>query len=317
MMMFEKFLENLAGVTASLRSVQKMMHRAAVPLAIIFASIGVHAAPPIMAKAAATAVTVSPRMEDAKTIRLSSGVLVAADIGHILQRGELVVAMTAIDAPPFFYMDGDKLKGTDVVIAEQIAAELKVKLRIDRSAKSFNEVVETVASGEADLGISKLSRTLTRAQSVFFTDPYLTLNHALILNRLEFAKLYQDKSPQWVFRNFTGTLGVIANSSFEGFAARNFPKAKLVTFTNWDSAIAAVTKGDIVAAYRDEFEIRRILKSDSRLALTLRTVTLKDLHDQLAIAVGVRSPTLLAFVNQLLSQRTEKLTVESVLAELK
>ena len=81
--------------------------------------------------------------------------------------------------------------------------------------------------------------------------------------------------------------------------------------------IAAVKKGEVVGGYRDEFEIRRILKLDPQLALTLRTVTLKDLNDTLGIAVGVRSPTLLAFVNQFLALQANKLSVESVLAELR
>lgn len=251
------------------------------------------------------------------TVRLASGVLVASDIAQVIQRGELVVAVSSVDSPPFFYMSGDKLVGIDITLAEQIAAALKVKLRVDRSAKSFNEVVEIVARGDADLGISKLSRTLARAQTVLFSDPYLSLNHALILNRLEFAKLARKRPLPTVLRNFTGTLGVIADSSFVDFAKQNFPKAKIVTYPNWDQVIEAVKKGDVVGAYRDEFEIRRILKSDPKLALTMRTVTIKDMQDQLCIAVGVGSPTLHAFVNQFLSQRTEKLTVDSVLSLLK
>lgn len=257
------------------------------------------------------------QLNGAKPYRLSNGTIVATDIAAILRRGELVVAMLALDTPPFFYQDGNTVVGTDVTLAAQLAAELKVNMRIDRSAKSFNEVVEIVARGDADVGISKLSRTLTRAQSVLFSEPYLSLNHALILNRLEFAKISRDKPLPSVLRNFTGSLGVIAKSSFSDFATRNFPNAKIVPYPSWGEVIAAVKKGDVVGAYRDEFEIRRILKADPSLALTLRTVTLKDLNDTLGIAVGVGSPTLHAFVNQFLSQRSEKLTVESVLAELK
>ena len=254
---------------------------------------------------------------DPSMLRLASGAVVAADIGQILQRGELVVAMLGSDSPPFFQMKDDTLVGTDVRMAEQIAKELKVGLRFDRSAKSFNEVVEIVARGDADLGVSKLSRTLARAQSVRFSDPYLSLNHALILNRLEFAKLSRDTPLPTVLRSFTGSIGVIDKSSFADFATRNFPKAKIVPYTSWNAVINAVKKGEVVGAYRDEFEIRRILKQDPSLALTLRTVTLKDLNDTLGIAVSASSPTLLAFVNQYLAQRTEKLTVDSVLAELK
>jgi polar amino acid transport system substrate-binding protein len=264
-----------------------------------------------------TDATSAPRPADITMMRLASGTLVSADIGQILQRGELVVAMLASDTPPFFYMDGDKLTGTDVRMAEQIAAELKVTLRIDRTAKSFNEVVEIVARGDADLGASKLSRTLARAQSVRFSDPYLSLNHALIINRLEFAKISRDMPLPTVVRNLTGSVGVIAKSSFADFAVRNFPKAKIVQYPSWNEVLEAVKRGDIVCAYRDEFEIRRILKADPGLALTLRTITLKDLNDSLGIAIGTRSPTLLAFVNQFLAQRREKLTVDSVLAELK
>jgi polar amino acid transport system substrate-binding protein len=250
-------------------------------------------------------------------MRLASGALVSTDIGQILQRGELVVAMLATDTPPFFYSDGEKFSGTDVRMAEQIAAELKVPLRIDRSAKSFNEVVEIVARGDADLGASKLSRTLARAQSVRFSDPYLSLNHALIINRLEFAKISRDIPLPTVIRNLTGSIGVIAKSSFAEFAVRNFPKAKIVQYPSWNEVLEAVKRGDIVCAYRDEFEIRRILENDPSLALTLRTITLKDLNDSLGIAIGTHSPNLLAFVNQFLAQRREKLTIDSVLAELK
>lgn len=258
-----------------------------------------------------------PRPADATMMRVASGALVSVDIGQILQRGELVVAMLASDTPPFFYMEGDKLVGTDVRMVEQIAQELKVTLRIDRSAKSFNEVVEIVARGDADLGASKLSKTLVRAQSVRFSDSYLSLNHALIINRLELAKISRDMPLPTVIRNFTGSVGVIAKSSFADFALRNFPKAKIVQYPSWNQVLEAVKKGNIVCAYRDEFEIRRIIKADPSLALTLRTITLKDLNDSLGIVVGTRSPTLLAFVNQFLAQRQEKLTVDSVLAELK
>jgi hypothetical protein len=78
-----------------------------------------------------------------------------------------------------------------------------------------------------------------------------------------------------------------------------------------------VRRGQVTGAYRDEFEVRRLLKADPSLALTLRAVTLKDLTDHLAIAVGVRNPTLLAFVNKFVDQRVEKLTVDTLLNELR
>jgi len=243
--------------------------------------------------------------------------LLAADMSAITQRGVLVVAMSANDAPPFFYKKADKLVGIDVRMAEQLAREMHVKLRIDRTAQSFNEVIESVVRGDADLGISKLSHTLSRAMTVHFSDPYLVLSHALLLNRVEFAKLLRDRPIAQVIRNFTGSLAVIANSAFADFAPRHFPQAQIVAFPNWEAAVEAVRRRQVAGAYRDEFEVRRVLQADPSLSLTLRTVLLKGLQDSLAIAVGVRNTTLLAFVNKFVDQRIEKLTVDTALKELR
>lgn len=292
--------------------------RAAVGRALLLfglmAVAGVHAAPP--ARVGGVVSAALPGAADRTMLRLPSGAMVAADIGHILQRGELVVAMLNADHPPFFSMDGATPVGIDVRMAQEIAAELKVNLRIDRSATSFDELVDIVARGDADLAASKLSRTLARVQSVRFSEPYLTLNHSLILNRVEFAKLALDKPLPTVLRNFRGSLGVVGGTSFAELARRHFPEARIASYPSWPAAIEAVKKGEVVGAYRDDFETRRVLKTNPALALTLRTVTLKDLDDPLGIAVGVRSPTLLAFVNQYLAQRPDKLTITSVLAEL-
>ena len=250
-------------------------------------------------------------------VKAPDGSWVAPDIARILQRGELVVAMLGVDSPPFFQTVDGKLTGTDVRMAQQLAAELKVPLRIDRSAMSFDQVVSRVASGQADMGISKLSRTLNRAQSVRFSEPYLRLKHALILNRLQFAKLNHDKPLVDVVRNFKGTIGVIANSSFAGYAARYFPTAKIVTYPSWEQVVDGVKKGQVAAGYRDEFEIRRLLATEPGLALTLRVISFKDLEDTLGVAVGYRDEALLALVNQFLYQSLDKLTVEKVLNELK
>jgi polar amino acid transport system substrate-binding protein len=249
-------------------------------------------------------------------VRVADGRLLVPDIARIVQRGELVVAMVSVDTPPFFFARAGTLAGLEVEMAKEIASELKVKVRFDRSAKSFNEVVDIVGRQQADLGISKLSLTMARAQVVRFSEPYLILNHALVLNRLAIARMAGEKPIADVVRNFTGTIGVLADSSFVEFGMRNFPLAKIRSFAAWPDVIKAVSSGEITAAYRDEFEIKRILKSDPAFALTLRTVTLTDIKDTLSIAVGVSDPTLLAFVNQFLSQRKAKLDIHTVLQAL-
>ena len=274
------------------------------------------AATPARSAASAAANPAFPTPMASGLVKMPDGRMLAPDIARIAARGELIVAMLGVDTPPFFYEKNGELVGLGVDLAKAMAKELGVNVRFNRAAKSFNGVVDIIARGEADIAISKLSRTLARSQVISFTEPYLTLNHALILNRVAFAQFARERPLPDVIRRFTGTIGVINRSSFQDYANRYFPKAQIKTYPGWPDVLKALEKGEVMAAYRDEFEVKRILKSDATLSLTLRTVTLKDLNDTLGMAVGINDRTLLAFANEFLVQRGDKLTINKVLAAL-
>src|SRR5262249_1378543 len=81
----------------------------------------------------------------------------APDRAGILQRGELRVAIPAFDAPPFFYRRNEELEGFDIDLARELGRDLGVRVVFDRRANSYNEVVDVVADGHADVAICKLS----------------------------------------------------------------------------------------------------------------------------------------------------------------
>ncbi len=271
------------------------------------------AARPSAAQAVEAALALSPAPT---LVKVADGRMVAPDIARIVNRGELVVAMLGVDTPPFFFEKKGELVGLEVDLARAIGKELGVNVRFNRTPKTFNAVVDTIARGEADIAVSKLSRTLARAQVISFSQPYLCLNHALILNRVIFAQFARERALPDVIRGFTGSVGVIAKSSFSDYAKRNFPNAKVVEYPAWGDVLKAVDKGDVIGGYRDEFEVKRILKADPTASLVLRTVTFKDLEDTLGIAVGINDPVLLAFINEFLAQRADKLNITKVLSAL-
>jgi polar amino acid transport system substrate-binding protein len=222
----------------------------------------------------------------------------APDIKAILDRGELIVAMTAADQPPFYYVGSDsQLAGLDVTLARDIASRLGVKATFNRSPKSFNEVVELVAKGGADVAISKLSRTLTRAQMVRFTKSYATFRHAMLFNRLRLAQDTSEEALPKLLRGLKGKVGVIDQSSYEGFLGQYFPGATAVRFKTWDEAVAAVFAGHVLAVYRDELEIQKINQSRQDAALSLKTVVYKDMKDYIAMAVAWNRPHLAAWLD--------------------
>jgi len=284
---------------------------AQVPAAMAASAAAAPASAAGQAVSAALALSPAPAL-----VKVADGRLLAPDIARIVTRGELVVAMLGVDTPPFFYEKKGELVGLEVDLAKAIAKELGVNVRFNRTPRTFNAVVDVVARGEADIAVSKLSRTLARSQMISFTHPYLSLNHALILNRVKFAQFARDRALPDVIRGFSGTVGVIAKSSFADYAKRNFPNAKVIEYPGWGDVLKALDKGEVIGAYRDEFEVKRILKSDPTASLVLRTVTFKDLEDTLGIAVGIGDPVLLAFINEFLTQRSDKLTTNKVLAAL-
>lgn len=91
----------------------------------------------------------------------SSQVQYLGDLREIMQRGKLVVALPNVDRHSLFAIgkNGD-LQGYYIDVARNIGKELGVSVEFNRSAKNFNEVVELVAQGKADIAICHLSKTL-------------------------------------------------------------------------------------------------------------------------------------------------------------
>jgi len=229
------------------------------------------------------------------------------DIQEIHARGVLVVAMTKTDQKPFFFVNEKtgELEGLDVELSYEIANRLGVKVEFNRSAESFNNVVMLVASGEADIAISKLSRTLARAQLVLFTQPYITFRQGLLVNRLQLAQKAKDDEVAAFIKNMTGKLGVIAKSSYVGFAKANFPHAEIVEYPSWTDAEAAVFKGDVLSVYRDEMEILKVIANRKDAALHLKTIVLKDKKDPIAMAVSKNRAHLAEWIDIFLDEYKE------------
>ncbi len=236
------------------------------------------------------------------------------DIQHILDRGKLTVAILGRDTPPFFMLGKDgTLTGSDIQMATDIADQLDVKLEFNRDSTTFDEVLDKVYSHEVDLAISKISRTLKRGQQARFSLPYLEMRQGLLVDRLQLAKKAKGKNMEEVLRTLDGKIGVIQGSSYVDFAKHKFPHAKVVEFSSWPDVVKAVTDGIILAAYRDELEVKKIVLGKPDAALRFQTVALIDTRDPIAIVLPWDSGHLLSFVNQYIDTAEIKHTADSLL----
>ncbi|WP_301005820.1 transporter substrate-binding domain-containing protein [Mesorhizobium sp.] len=209
----------------------------------------------------------------------------------------LRIAMPAFASDPFFPADGAGDKGIDMELARGIAAELGVEPVFDRSAATFDGMVKLLMSGQADMAIGKLSRTLQRGRSILYSKPYAILHQGLLANRLNLARIAQGKPPEQIIRDFSGDLGVIEGSSFATYAAATFPHAQIHRFAGWNTVVDAIRNGTIDLAYRDDFEIKKLLVDDPSMTVVARSITLTDKVDTIAVGVRPDNPHLAAFVD--------------------
>ncbi|MBZ9821259.1 substrate-binding periplasmic protein [Mesorhizobium sp. CA4] len=215
----------------------------------------------------------------------------------IVSDNKLRIAMPAFASDPFFPADGSGDSGIDVGLARGIAAELGVEPVFDRSAGTFDAMVQQLTSGQADLAIGKLSRTLRRGRSILYSRPYAMLHQGLLANRVNLARITQGKPPEQIIRDFSGDLGVIEGSSFATYAAATFPHATIQRFAGWNTVIDAIRNGTIDLAYRDDFEIKKLMVDDPSMTVVARSITLTDKVDTIAVGISPDNPHLAAFVD--------------------
>ncbi|MGZ4977206.1 MAG: substrate-binding periplasmic protein [Methylobacter sp.] len=235
------------------------------------------------------------------------------EIQAIIKRGKLIVAMYGQDTPPFYYTDkNNELTGIDVVLIKGFADLLGVDVEFDRSAKFLDDVVEKVEKHQADLAICKLSMTFGRAQRVLFAEPYANLHQSLLVNRLELSRQLKGRSQEETIQNLTGKIGVVAKSSYVGYA-KHFKNMEVVQYPTWDEVIDHVLHGDITAAFRDDAEVKMILRDRPDTALHLLSVVLKDADDPKGIALSFDHRNLKDLVNFYLKSLDLNLSADKII----
>ncbi len=235
------------------------------------------------------------------------------DIQKIINRGTLIVAMTAGNLAPFHMVKDGRVTGLGAQLAEGLAKALGVRVTYDLSSRTFDGVIDQVAEGKADIAISKISRSLKRSRRVLFSRPYVKLYHAILINRFWWENAIKDQSMAAVIRGFTGRVGVIAHSAFVGYAHRAMPKADIVGYPTWKDVIAALADGKVTAIYRDELSMKEVVQDHPALALHVKTVALVNYVDNVCMALGPDDFHLQQLVNIYLDDLHLHLTATTLL----
>lgn len=238
---------------------------------------------------------------------MSFGQIDLPSIQKITKQGKLIVSINMHDSPPMFSANEQgELVGYDIELAKYLAENLGVPVEFIRTAQTFNEVVDTVSDGKADIAVSLLTPNLERARTVYFSDPYLYLNKLLVFNRLAAAqhKVSDPANQIQTIKNLK--IGVLNGSSYIGYAKEYYPDATLVYFPAVPDAISAVEAGEIFGFFGNSANVPFALKANSSMNLYVGVSQLKNKVDPIAIAISGNYPDLLTWINLALALRKEK-----------
>ncbi|MFM9967690.1 MAG: substrate-binding periplasmic protein [Burkholderiales bacterium] len=237
------------------------------------------------------------------------------DIKAIIARGTIRVAITKFNLPAFHWRKKDgEADGPEITLARAIGRLLKVGVELVDDCATFDAVIDAVASGRADIGVSKLSQTPYRIVRVRFSDPYLTIRQAFLFDRIVVGKMAKGQPPEETLRKFGGTIGVIAKSEYVDFAQRNFRASQIVEFQNWEDSVEALIANRVDAVYRDEFEVRRVLKKNPALNVRLGSAAFNDQKSFLSIAICDTCLRLQEFINYQIAENRVPFALSTLLA---
>ena len=170
----------------------------------------------------------------------------------ILKRGEIIVGMD-IPYEPFEFIDDDgNFAGFEVDLAQELADQLGVKLKL-KKAGSFDTIRTELNSGDFDLILSGMTRTLARAREVNFSAGYYSAGLIMMVNTTRAvggsATSYGD------FNSSDAIITVQSGTTGEGAALNFFTKAQVNPFPSTPLAVQEVIDGRVDAVVMDDANI--------------------------------------------------------------
>jgi ABC-type amino acid transport substrate-binding protein len=213
----------------------------------------------------------------------------------------LRVAVNAEFEPFIFLDENGNLGGFDIELLNALSAA--GGFEVSYTNMPFPQILDAVAAGEYDAGISAITVTDERKERVAFTDPYFEPDQALVsywssgqgiavqMDNMTIASMdeLQDGA----------TVGVKAGTTGADFV-RQESSATVVEYDEAADALAALAAGEVDAVVVDVAVIADYITThpEAQLKLVGRPVT----DEQYAIVVNPARPDIVELLNATLSQ---------------
>ena len=229
-------------------------------------------------------------------------------LAKIQEKGELVMA-TSPDYPPYEFKiieDGkEKIVGFDIAIAEEIAKDMGVKLRI--SEMDFNGLLPALNADKADIVMAGMTPDEERSKAVNFSEIYYLAEQGIMISA-------ENKDSLNTLESFAGKkIGVQKGSVQEKIAMEQIPDAKIVSLVKLPNIILELKSGNIDAAIVELPVANGYVKQYPELALSDATV--KDETGGSAIAIKKGNDALTEQINSTIKRLQEEGSIDKFVVE--
>ncbi|OPF88113.1 ABC transporter permease [Vagococcus martis] len=216
----------------------------------------------------------------------------------VQDKKDLVVGLSAFYAPYEFHatVDGkDTIVGTDILIAEKIAKDMGVKLKIEEY--SFDALLGALKTGKIDLIISGMTPTPERLKEVDFSDSYMTVQQKIVIRKSDKEKFTSLDSLKGV------KVGAQVQTKQEELANEEL-QADTVSLQNVPDIILQLQQKKIDAAVIEEPVAEAYLTQDD--SLMFADIKLDNANKGTAVALQKNAPDFLNLVNTSIKEINDK-----------
>jgi polar amino acid transport system substrate-binding protein len=211
---------------------------------------------------------------------------------------KLTVA-TSPDFPPFENLENGKVVGIEVEIMELICEKLGYELVIEQIA--FDSVIPGVQTGKYTCGMSGISVTPDREESVLFTDAYCLAAQCIVVKADSAIASKADLTGKTIAVQLGTTADDFCRE--EGYTVQSFeanPDAKL-----------ALTSGTVDAWVVDDLTAAEMCKGDSSVKILSEHMT----TEPYAFAFNFKDEALVDEINEVLAELMADGTIAGIFAK--
>ena len=233
--------------------------------------------------------------------------LTGVSLAKIQERGEILLATEAQYAPFEFKNADADIIGCDIWLAQQIATELEVHLKI--MDMSFDGLIPALTSGTVDFAIAAITATPERDKRVDFSLPYQRDMQALVV-KAENAELYTSAEALAGLQ-----VGAQKGSMQSMIITDSMPESDLFELAKYPALGLEVINGNIAGIVVDGAVAEGMVAADSQLAMANFTFGAEASKYGKAVAVPQGDAALLEVIDRVITRVTEDGSFEKAYEE--